>query len=291
MDDFQQQINVWSDWQGLQTNALAFEPVLQKIYASENEPYKTPEPVADQFAARFTIGPTEIAIFPPSAVMAETRAYYQAERFGLTRMARLKLGAPRLLHAGFVFDKYQFYYVIYRPLQGITLTEFCATAKPLAKSTLGRQIGTMLTQLNTEVATFGPESQPVGDWQVLGNDFAAEREAWLAQHPVTPNQFVHGNLTGDNLIVTSGELGLQRFSTAHQAAKQTELVSLIFDAFNGDAELLTGFKATYQTSDLATDLMLGLLLRADGPQQIQALLPEQTVTLAALQQKIATLLS
>lgn len=291
MDDFQQQINVWSDWQGLQTNALAFEPVLQKIYASENEPYKTPEPVADQFAARFTIGPTEIAIFPPSDVMAETRAYYQAERFGLTRMARLKLGAPRLLHAGFVFDKYQFYYVIYRPLQGITLTEFCATAKPLAKSTLGRQIGTMLTQLNTEVATFGPESQPVGDWQVLGNDLAAEREVWLAQHPVTPNQFVHGNLTGDNLIVTSGELGLQRFSTAHQAAKQTELVPLIFDAFNGDAELLTGFRATYQTSDLATDLMLGLLLRADGPQQIQALLPEQTVTLAALQQKIATLLS
>ncbi|RMW46272.1 phosphotransferase family protein [Lactiplantibacillus pentosus] len=291
MDDFQQQINVWSDWQGLQTNALAFEPVLQKIYASENEPYKTPEPVADQFAARFTIGPTEIAIFPPSDVMAETRAYYQAERFGLTRMARLKLGAPRLLHAGFVFDKYQFYYVIYRPLQGIALTEFCATAKPLAKSTLGRQIGTMLTQLNTEVATFGPESQPVGDWQVLGNDLAAEREVWLAQHPVTPNQFVHGNLTGDNLIVTSGELGLQRFSTAHQAAKQTELVPLIFDAFNGDAELLTGFKATYQTSDLETDLMLGLLLRADGPQQIQALLPEQTVTLAALQQKIATLLS
>lgn len=291
MDDFQQQINVWSDWQGLQTNALAFEPVLQKIYASENEPYKTPEPVADQFAARFTIGPTEIAIFPPSAVMAETRAYYQAERFGLTRMARLKLGAPRLLHAGFVFDKYQFYYVIYRPLQGITLTEFCATAKPLAKSTLGRQIGTMLTQLNTEVATFGPESQPVDDWQVLGNDFAAEREAWLAQHPVMPNQFVHGNLTGDNLIVTSGELGLQRFSTAHQAAKQTELVPLILDAFNGDTELLAGFKATYQTSDLATDLMLGLLLRADGPQQIQALLSEQTVTLAALQQKIATLLS
>ncbi|EQM53824.1 hypothetical protein N692_13950 [Lactiplantibacillus plantarum EGD-AQ4] len=291
MDDFQQQINAWSDWQGLQMNALAFEPVLQKIYASENEPYKTPEPVADQFAARFTIGPTEIAIFPPSDVMAETRAYYQAERFGLTRMARLNLGAPRLLHAGFVFDKYQFYYVIYRPLQGITLTEFCATAKPLAKSTLGRQIGTMLTQLNTEVAAFGPENSAVGDWQVFGNDFAAERKAWLAQYQVTPNQFVHGNLTGDNLIVTSGELGLQRFSTAHQAAKQTELVPLILDAFNGDAELLAGFKATYQTGDLATDLMLGLLLRSDGPQRIQALLPEQTVTLAAIQQKLATLLS
>ena len=47
MDDFQQQINEWSDWQGLQLNAGAFEPVIQKIYASENEPYKTPEPGAD----------------------------------------------------------------------------------------------------------------------------------------------------------------------------------------------------------------------------------------------------
>ena len=51
MDDFQQQINEWSDWQGLQLNAGAFEPVIQKIYASENEPYKTPEPVADKLAA------------------------------------------------------------------------------------------------------------------------------------------------------------------------------------------------------------------------------------------------
>lgn len=30
MDDFQQQINEWSDWQGLQLNAGAFEPVIQK---------------------------------------------------------------------------------------------------------------------------------------------------------------------------------------------------------------------------------------------------------------------
>lgn len=30
MDDFQQQINEWSDWQGLQLNAGAFESLIQK---------------------------------------------------------------------------------------------------------------------------------------------------------------------------------------------------------------------------------------------------------------------
>ena len=291
MDDFQQQINEWSDWQGLQLNAGAFEPVIQKIYASENEPYKTPEPVADKLAARFTVGPTQIAIFPPSEVIPQTRAYYQSERFGLTRMARLSLGAPRLLHAGFIFDKYQFYYVIYQPLQGLTLTEFCATAKSLAKSTLGRQIWTMLTRLNTEVPAFGPTAAQSTEWDTLGPDFVAERAAWLQVHTVTPNQFVHGNLVGGNLIVTSGELGLQRFSAAHQAAKQTELVPLILQAFNDDTDLLAGFKETYQTDDLEKDLLLGLLLRVDGPQQIQALHPGAPVTLAAVRQVIAQRLS
>ncbi|ALO03692.1 hypothetical protein N7X57_03095 [Lactiplantibacillus paraplantarum] len=286
MDDFQQQINQWSDWQGLQTNVMAFEPLIQQIYASENEPFKTPEPMVDSVVARFNVGSTQIAIFPPSEVAPRTRDYYQATRFGLTRMARLKLGAPQLRHAGFIFDKYQFYYVIVQPLQGIPLTEFCVTAKPLAKSTLGRQIGTILTQLNTEVPNFSHVETRPDDWAMFGNDFVDERTAWLQQRPVTTNQFVHGNLTGDNLIVTSGQLGLQRFSTARPAARQTELVPLILQAFNNDADLLAGFKATYQTTDLASDLLLGLLLRWDGPQQVQQLISDQAVTLVRVQQVV-----
>ena len=149
----------------------------------------------------------------------------------------------------------------------------------------------MLTRLNTEVPEFGPAVVQSTEWDTLGRDFVAERTAWLQAHVVTPNQFVHGNLVGDNLIVTSGELGLQRFSAAHQAAKQTELVPLVLQAFNDDTDLLAGFKETYQTDDLETDLLLGLLLRVDGPQQIQTLLPGATVTLTAVQQAIAQRLS
>ena len=61
--------------------------------------------------------------------------------------------------------------------------------------------------------------------------------------------------------------------------------------FNDDTDLLAGFKETYQTDDLEKDLLLGLLLRVDGPQQIQALHPGAPMTLAAVQQVIAQRLS
>ncbi|CCC78253.1 hypothetical protein, N-terminal fragment (pseudogene) [Lactiplantibacillus plantarum WCFS1] len=65
MDDFQQQINEWSDWQGLQLNAGAFEPVIQKIYASENEPYKTPEPVRISWPPALRSDPPKSRFFHP----------------------------------------------------------------------------------------------------------------------------------------------------------------------------------------------------------------------------------
>ncbi|WP_047999022.1 hypothetical protein [Lactiplantibacillus herbarum] len=290
MDYFQQKINQWSDWQVLSQNAEAFEPLIKQIYLSENKPFKTPEVEADPLTAVFTVGTTQIAIFPPSNVLPETREYYQTERFSLTRMSRLQLGAPKLLHAGFIFDAYQFYYVIYQPLQGVSLTNFILTAEPLAKSTLGRQIGTLLNQLNGEVATFSQIAEPAADWNVFGSEFVTARTAWLAAHPTTPNCFIHGNLIGENFIVTSGQLGVRHFSTAHQGFRQAELVPIILKAFDNEPDLLAGFKDTYQTASLADDLLVGLLVRADGPDQIRALLGGQAVDWETLRERLGQLL-
>jgi len=290
MDYFQQQINQWSDWQRLSRNAEAFEPLIKQIYLSENKPFKTPEPEANSLAAVFTVGTTQIAIFPPITVLSKTREYYQTERYSLTRMGRLQLGAPKLLHAGFIFDAYQFYYVIYQPLQGVSLTDFIRTATPLAKSTLGRQIGTLLNRLNGEVATFNQLSEPIVDWTAFGSEFMAARTEWLAAHPVMPNCFVHGNLIGDNFVVTSGQLGIRHFSTAYQGPRQSELVPVILHAFANEPDLLVGFKATYQTTSLVDDLLVGILNRADGPDQIRSVLENQDVSWGNLQERLGQLL-
>ena len=295
MDYFQNQINEWSDWQAVQNTPTAFEPLLHQIYLSENEPFKTPEIVTDDFAAVFNIGPTQIAIFPPANVAANTRDRYQTERFSLTRMTRLQLTAPQLLHAGFIFDSYQFYYVIYRPLMGTPVAEFVETAEPLAKSTLGRQIGAVLAQLDGEVASFNQVNARAlsdqADWLQLGANFAADRDAYLAAHPATPNCFVHSDLTGDNLVVTPGQVGLQHFQLAMQAPRQAELVPLVLRAFAWDADLLQGFRETYGVSDLASELLMGLLWRADGPAYIQHLMANQyPVTLAQVAARLQTIL-
>lgn len=294
MDYFKTQINTWADWDAARQNSGTFEALIKQIFLSENEPFKTPEAVFDEVTATFAVGPTLIVIFPPNNVLAATRDRYQTERFSLTRMDRLKLTAPKLLHTGFIFDAYQFYYVICKPLAGVTLAEFARTAEPLAKSTLGRQIGTALNQMNAEVGAFnrydGQQASDAARWDELGSDFKAARQGFIAAHPVTTTDFVHGRLNGDNLVVTSGQVGFQHFGTAHRAPRQTELVPLIMDAFAADSDFIAGLRATLQSTDLVTDVLLGILWRADGPDYVSKLM-DRPVTLESLQAKLTQLLT
>ncbi|WP_318767023.1 phosphotransferase [Lactiplantibacillus carotarum] len=295
MDYFETKINQWSDWETVRHNPMIFEPLIKQIYSSENEPFKTPELVTDEGAAVFAVGTSQIVIFPPSNVAPDTRDRYQTERFSLTRMARLKLTAPELLHAGFIFDAYQFYYVIYRPLAGISLSDFTVTAEPLAKSTLARQIGTTLNQVNGEVGSFNTidvqTTSNAVDWNRLGAGFATERSNYLAAHPVTPTDFVHGDLNAENLIVTSGQVGLQHFAGARRAPRQTELIPLIWDGFKFDADFLAGLKATLTSANLVEDVLLGLLWRADGPQYVENMMAGQSVTIASLRAQLSVKLN
>lgn len=295
MDYFQTKINQWADWQAVRQSVPAFEALIKQIYLSENEPFKTPEPLQDERAAVFAVGATTIAILPPNTVIDDPRDWYQTERFSLTRMARLQLTAPQLQHAGFIFDAYQFYYLIYRPLAGVSLTTFAQTAEPLAKSTLGRQIGTVLNQVNGEVASFNQVNAVVAsdqaDWDQLGADFGAARQAFLQAHPTNHAAFVHGELTGDNLIVTSGQVGLRHFAAARQAPWQTELVPVLLQAFDRDQDFIEGFKVTNSSADLVTDLLLGLLWRADGPAQIRQVMGANVaVTMPTLTEQLKRIL-
>lgn len=285
MDDFQQVIKDWSAWRAVAQNTTAFTPLIQRIYSSENEPFKAPVAVANPYLAVFTVGTSQIAIFPPSEIATATRDVYQTERFSLIRMARQRVMAPQLMHAGFVFDAYQFYYLIYKPLAGVTLRAFCQTAEPIAKTTLGRQIGTIFNQLAGPVAAFNQRvNTPAADdaWAALAPNLPAERQRWLAAHPVATDCFVHGTLSGDNLIVTSGQVGLQRFERALQGPREVELVALIANVFNWDADLLAGFQATYSGGPLVPALVTGILLSPDGPACWQRLWPQQTSSLAEL---------
>jgi len=293
MDYFKNELKKWADWQAVMLNPVVFEPLIQQIYRSENEPFKTPEAVADRFAAVFAVGPTQIAIFPPVTVASDTRDHYQTERFSLRRLARLKVTAATLLHAGFIFDSEQFYYVIYRPLVGTSLTEFVKTAEPLAKSTLGRQLGLAVRQLNSEVAGFNQVDATTlanqADWAQLGSSFATDRESYLTAHPVPMTGYVHGQLTGENVVVTAGQVGFQHFQAAVQGPWQADLATLVGQAFAGDADLLSGFQTTFKSPDLAADVLIGLLWRPDGPTRIQALMGTKQVAFTTLTQRLQQL--
>lgn len=294
MDFFQHQLQQWTDWQAVMTSTATFEPLVRQIYLSENDPFKALEPVQSDFAATFQVGGTQIAIFPPAVIAPTTRDRYQTERFSLARVKRLGLAAPLLRHAGFIFDRYQFYYVIYEPLMGVPLTNFKATAKPDVKQALGQQVGLMLTQLNGPVTSFNtmPTTTPSADdlWADFGTDFVTERQRFLAAHPVTPNQFVHGNLVGDNLVVMTGRIGLQHFETACQGPRELELVPLILDAFAGDSDFLHGLLASLGQLDLVEAVLFGLLWRADGPMWLDCLMPTVPTNLAAVRTALTKLI-
>lgn len=65
MDDFQQQINEWSDWQGLQLNAGAFEPVIQKFMPVKMSLIKRQNPLRISWPPALRSDPPKSRFFHP----------------------------------------------------------------------------------------------------------------------------------------------------------------------------------------------------------------------------------
>lgn len=291
MDFFETKINNWQDWLAVKQDPTVFTPLVQQIYAAENEVFGSLVPQAHGRNAVFACGSTLIQLFPPEQAWSGSMSDYQTQRWGLNRAQHLGIPAPKLLHAGIEYDSRKFRYLILRPVSGESLVPTKVT-NPATKQLLGSQLGKIMQQFDQPVLSFNPQrvfEAAKKPWAGFSATFEQSRRQALQSFKYGDLVAVHGALTPTNLVQAHDQLAVLDFTSAVLAPAEYELAPVVLATCQFDKDWLAGVTQQVGATKLAARTVAGLLLHPQGASLVKTALPDldqATLTLADLTQDI-----
>lgn len=212
--------------------------------------------------AVFAAGENIIKIYAPAGAGMGGNDF-AGERFGLAFAARRGVPAPHMLACGTLHDRYDFDYLITKRVPGAPFAQWVKGRTDAEKTAFGARLRALTDRMNVPCAW--PESPGAGEsprWREMS---AALRQARAAlQSPGADSGrpvFVHGDLCGDNLLVSpQGDITLLDFGDARLAPLSCEHAVVACELFTLDRALMRGYFGDYDAPALA-DALSGALLR------------------------------
>jgi len=269
MNLFKAKINNWDDWGKVYQSIPDFAPLAEYILQKENLPAAKLEHLTPGTNAVFRAGDYVIKMYAPPESGLDQSLDLQSELFSVRRANALGVLTPRLVAEGFVEDKYRFAYLIMEYIEG---EEFCEAVKKMTegeKITAGRKLREITDRLNTPCEAFnGIDAINNKDrwerWNRYPESFKAEREAYIKTHSFGEKVFVHGDLCGDNILISpEGEFYIIDFADSLLAPAVYEHALMVF-VFKFDLALLLGYFGDYNAAKLVEICFNGLLIHDFG---------------------------
>ena len=275
MSLFTESITSWHDWGKVYQSIPAFTPLAAHILRREGLPVVPLGPLSPGTNAVFRAGDVVLKIFAPPESGFNAPDELQTEIFATRRAGQLGLNAPKLIAGGVVHDKYKFDYMVMEFIEGV---EFCEAVKTMTddeKLAFAQKLRAVTDRMNTPCETFNGidvihDKSRQWRWDKFPEQFKKERLAYKKAHEFGEKVFVHGDIGGDNMIIsTNGEIYLIDFADAVMAPIEYEHELVAIDVFEFDPALLHGFFGNYTTSGLVELCFNGLLIHDFGGDTIE----------------------
>lgn len=270
MNLFNVKIANWEDWGGIFQSIPAFAPLVYRILDAEGLPRAKIEGLTPGTNAVFKVGSYVVKVFAPAESGYDQTPDLKTELFATRRANALGVSAPRLVAGGFVEDKYRFEYIVTDFIEG---AEFPDAVKGMAygeKLSVGRKLRAVTDLLNTSCEAFNVFDAVCNEgrfpvWDKFPAGFNAERAVYKRTHDFGEKVFAHGDLCGDNILVTpGGELFIIDFADSVLAPVSYEHALVAVELFDMDPALLRGFFGECPAGRLADICFDGLLIHAFG---------------------------
>lgn len=226
----------------------SFTPLLRHIYEEEGLPFATPERLTPGTNAVFKVGSTVVKVFFPKESGLDPIGDYTNETRVCNRLLQLSISTPRLLAHGSVEDKYRFYYIVFDYFQGKEAGAYLKNASYEEKKVFASRLKNLLHKLNTPapglISSKDLLEQAINNPRLthIPASLAQELKAGASSLTLTPQVLVHGDLTGENLLVDKdGRLVMIDCADACLAPEWYELGPIVFELFRCDPTLLKLF--------------------------------------------------
>ena len=250
---FHERIYNWEDWGKVFQSIPAFSPLAEEIYRREGFPFAPLENLTPGTNAVFRAGNTVVKIFFPKESGLDPMPDFQNEAAVCGYLTEQGVSAPRLLAQGQIKDTYDFFYLITEYAEGQEAGDFLAAASPAKKRQFVRELKEILRTLNRPAEGIIPSIDLLR--RTMENPRLSRVPPTLAEEmrqraqglDISRRVLVHGDLTGENLLVThEGKIVVIDCADACLAPAWYELGPIVFELFRCDDFLLREFAGSEQ---------------------------------------------
>ena len=238
---FQETIANWEDWGRVYQSIPAFTPLALEICRREGLAFAPLSPLTPGTNAVFRVGGAVVKIFFPAESGLDPEPDFQAETAVSRWLGERGVPTPRVLAAGLLADRYDFRYLVTEFAEGQEAGAYLAAASPWEKRAFAGKLRALLDRLNQPARGLLPavdlrrravENPRLGKLPPSLAEDLRRRASGLA---LVPQVLVHGDLTGENLLIQAGgELVILDCADACLAPAWYELGPIVFELFHAD---------------------------------------------------------
>jgi thiamine kinase-like enzyme len=270
MNLFKKEINNWDDWVNVFQSIADFSSLIEYIFKKEKLPFDKIEKLTPGTNAVFKVGNYIIKIFAPNKSGINQTLDLQTEIYATKRCNALGIFVPKLITEGIVEDKYYFAYIVTEYVNGKEFIYAVKTMTDIEKIKFGKKLCELTNIMNTPCEQFNNidvihDKSRYKRWSKYSENFKNERLAYIKSYNFGENLFVHGDLCGDNIIITTkGELAIIDFADAVLAPKIYEQVLIAMELFKLNSKLLHGYFGNYSKDEFINLCFNGILIHDFG---------------------------
>lgn len=248
---FNEPIHNWSEWGAIFQSTEAFTPLAKEIFRREGLAFSGLENLTPGTNAVFRAGNYVVKIFAPRESGLEPQVDYANESAVCGALTRWEISTPRLIAHGKIQDTYLFYYLVTEYCPGEEAGQWLENASPSQLEDFIRQLKELLQTLHRPAEGLISPVNLLG--RALGNprlerlpvslrNEMAERAARL---DLTDTVLVHGDLTGENILIgADNQPIIIDCADSCLAPWWYELAPLVFELFHCRGDLLRLFADT-----------------------------------------------
>lgn len=248
---FNEPIHNWDEWSAIFQSVEAFTPLAKEIFHREGLTFPGLENLTPGTNAVFRAGDYVVKIFAPRESGMEPQLDYSNESAVCGTLTRWGISTPRLIAHGMIQDTYLFYYLVTEYCPGEEVGPWLENASPSQLEGFIRQLKELLQTLHRPAEGLIPPVDLLG--RALDNprlerlpislrDEMAKRAARLE---LTDTVLVHGDLTGENILIgVDNRPIIIDCADACLAPWWYELAPLVFELFHCREDLLRLFVDT-----------------------------------------------